>query len=80
MDTVSLQLLLKGDLSKFLEKLLSKIHLARARFLDRVTKRKRYGCLLKSDSTTDALPAILKLHRTNKRNTYGGVSFRYSYR
>ena len=36
--------------------------------------------LLKTDSTSDALPAILKIIRTNKGNTYGGVSFRSSYR
>ena len=36
--------------------------------------------LLKGDSTTDALPAILNIFRTNKGNTCGGVSFRYSYR
>ena len=35
--------------------------------------------LLKSDCTTDALPTILKNLGTNKGNTSGGVSFRYSY-
>ena len=34
--------------------------------------------LLKSDSTTDAVPAILKVLGTNKGNTCSGVSFRYS--
>ena len=33
--------------------------------------------LLKCDSTTDALPAILKFFRTNKGNTCGGINFRY---
>ena len=36
--------------------------------------------LLKCDSTTDALPAILKFLRTNEGNTCGGISFRLSYR
>ena len=36
--------------------------------------------LLKSDSTTDALPVILKIIGTNKGNICNGVSFRYSYR
>ena len=36
--------------------------------------------LLKSDCTTDALTAILKILGAYKGNTYGGVSFRYSYR
>ena len=36
--------------------------------------------LLKGDSTTDALSAILKILRTNKGNTCGGLSFPYRYR
>ena len=35
--------------------------------------------LPKCDSTTDALPAILKFFRTNKGNTCGGISFRHIY-
>ena len=35
--------------------------------------------LLKSDPTTGALPAILKILQTNKRNTCSEVSFRCSY-
>ena len=35
---------------------------------------------LKSDSTTDAFPAILKTLGTNKGNACGGVSFWYRYR
>ena len=37
-----------------------------------------FVALLKYSSTTDALPAILKILGTNKENTFGGVSFRYS--
>ena len=36
--------------------------------------------LLKCDSTTDALPAILKFFRKNKGNTCGGISFWHIYR
>ena len=36
--------------------------------------------LVKTDSTTDALPEILKILRTNKGNTCGGVRFWCSYR
>ena len=35
--------------------------------------------LLKSDPITGALPAILKILQTNKRNTCGEVSFWCSY-
>ena len=36
--------------------------------------------LLKSDWTTDALTAIFKILGACKGNTYGGVSFCYSYK
>ena len=36
--------------------------------------------LLKSDFTTDALTAISKILGACKRNTCGGVSFRYSHK
>ena len=36
--------------------------------------------LLKSDSTIDAHPAILKFLRKNKGNTCGGISSRHIYR
>ena len=49
-------------------------------FLTELQTAKDFAALLKSDSTIDALPPILKIHRANKVNTYGGVSFRYSYR
>ena len=35
-------------------------------FFDRVTKWRSFSYFTKSDSTTDALPAILKFLRTNK--------------
>ena len=36
--------------------------------------------LLKSDSTTDDLPDILKILGTSKENNYGGLAFRYNCR
>ena len=36
--------------------------------------------LPKDNSTTHALPVILKILQTNKGNTCGGLSFSYSYR
>ena len=36
--------------------------------------------LPKDNSTTHALPVILKILQTNKGNTCGGLSFWYSYR
>ena len=68
MYTVSLQLLVKGDFSKFLEELLFG------------TYRGSFCYFTKSDSTTDALPAILKNLQTNKGNTCGGLTFPYSHR
>ena len=67
MITVNLQLLLKGDFSKFLEKPLFGTYHARVRFFSTELQNAEVSLtLLKCDSTTDALPAILKFLRTNK--------------
>ena len=75
-----LQLLLKGEISKFLEKLLFGTYHARVRFLDRVAKRRSFCYLLKSDFITEAFQAILKFLRTNKGNNCARVSSRHRYR
>ena len=81
MNTVNLQLLLKGDFSKFLEKPLFGTYHARLSFFSTELQNIEVSLtLLKCDSTTDALPAILKFLRTNKGNTCGGISFQHSYR
>ena len=74
MYTVSLQLLGKGDFSKFLEEL--RFGTYRAELQDAEV----FVTLQKGYSTTDAVPAILKILRTNKGNTCGGLSFPYSHR
>ena len=80
MYTVSLQLLVKGDFSKFLEELLFETYRARVRFLGKIAKRRSFCYLPKADSTTEVLPAILKILRTNKGNTCDRLSFPYSHR
>ena len=82
LNTVNLQLLLKGDFSKFLGKaLFGTYHDARVRFFSAVLQNvKSFLSLLKCDSTKDAFPGILKFLRTNKGNTCGRISFRHSYR
>ena len=81
MYTVSLQLLLKGDLSKFLEELIFGTYRARVKgFLAELQNAEVSVTLPKSDSTTDALTAILRILQTNKDNTCGWLSFPYSYR
>ena len=79
MYTVSLQLLVKRDFSKFLEELLFGTCRVRVRFLGRIAKRGSFVTLPKCYSATDALPAILKILQTNIGNTCGGLSFPYSY-
>ena len=49
-------------------------------FLAELQNTEVFVTLLKSNSTTDALPSILKILGTNKGNTFDGVSFQYSYR
>ena len=72
MYTVSLQLLLKGDLSKFLEELIFGTYRARVKgFLAELQNAEVSVTLPKSDSTTDALTAILRILQTNKDNTCG---------
>ena len=82
LNSVNLQLLLKGDFSKFLGKaLFGTYHDARVRFFSAVLQNvKSFLSLLKCDSTKDAFPGILKFLRTNKGNTCGRISFRHSYR
>ena len=80
MYTISLQLLVKGDFSKFLEELLFGTYLALLGFSTELQNAEVFVTLLKGDSTTDALPAILKILRTSKGNTCGGLSFPYSHR
>ena len=66
LSTVTLQLLLKGDLSKFLEELLFGTYHALVRSLDRVAKPWSFCYFVKSDSTTDALQPILKFSKQTK--------------
>ena len=73
--------MLKGDFSKFLKKPFFGTYHARVRFfLAELQNLEVSLTLLKCDSTTDALPAILKFLRINKGNTCGGISFRHGYR
>ena len=44
-------------------------------FLTVLQNAEVFVTLLKSDSTTDALPAIFKILGTNKGNTCGGIVF-----
>ena len=70
--SVSLPLLLKGDFSK---------HTIHALNLPKVLQNTEASfMLLKSDSTTDALPEILKILGSSKGNIYGVLTFRYSCR
>ena len=61
MYTVGLELLLKGDFPKFLEELLLEHSIRVLDFSTELRTKKVSVILLKSDSTTDALPAILKI-------------------
>ena len=66
---------IKGDFSKFLESPFFGTYHARVRFfLTELQNLEVSLTLLKYDSTTDAVPAILKFPRTNKRNTYRRVA------
>ena len=70
--SVNLQLRLKGDFSKHTIHVLNlptELQNSEASFI-----------LLKSVSTTDALPEILKILGTSKGNIYGGLTFWYSCR
>ena len=81
LKTVNLQLLLKGDFSKFLEKPLFGTYHAHLRFFSTELQNGNVSLTLpKCDSTIDAFLAILKFLRTNKGNTSGGISFRHIYR
>ena len=42
-------------------------------------KAEFFVALIKSDSTTGTLPAVLKILGTSMGNVCGGVSFRYCY-
>ena len=65
---------IKGDFLKFLESPFFGIYHARVRFfLTELQNLEASLTLLKYDSTTDAVPAILKFPRTNKGNTYRWV-------
>ena len=65
---------IKGDFLKFLESPFFGIYHARVRFfLTELQNLEVSLTLLKYDSTTDAVPAILKFPRTNKGNTYRWV-------
>ena len=77
MHTVSLQLLIKGDFSKFLEELLFGTYRARLDFSVELQNAEVFDTLPKGYSTTEALPAFLKILRTNKGNICGGLSFTY---
>ena len=64
----------------FLEKPLFGTYNVRVRFFSTELQNAEVSLtLLKFDSTTDALPAILKFLRTNKGNFCGGISFWHSY-
>ena len=66
--------LLKGEFSKFLEKPFFGTYHARVSFFSTELQKLEVSLtLLKCDSTTDALPAILNFLRTNKGNTYRWV-------
>ena len=68
--SVSLQLRLKGDFSKYIIYVLNlptELQNSEASFT-----------LVKSVSTTDALPEMLKILGTSKGNIYGGLTFRCS--
>ena len=74
MYTVSLQLLLKGELSKFLEELRFGTYHARVKgFSAELQNAEVFVTLPKSDSTRDALPVILRIFLTKKGNTCGGL-------
>ena len=70
----------KRGLPKVLEELLLGAYHACVDFSIELKNADVSVTLLKSDSTRDALPAILKFLGTNKGNTRGGVCFLYSYR
>ena len=70
--SVSLQLRLKVDFSKHT------IHVLN--LPTELQNSKASLSLLKSDSTTDALPTILKILGTSRGNIYGGLTFWYSCR
>ena len=74
MYTVSLQSLLKGDFSK---NYFSEHHVHVSDFSTELQIAEVSATLLKSDSTIDALPRILKILGTIKVNNCGAVSFQY---
>ena len=74
--TVSLQLLLKGDLSKFLEELLFGTYHALVRFLDRVAKPWSFCYFVKKWFHHRRSPTNFKILETNLGNICSRMSFR----
>ena len=70
--SVSLQLRLKWDFSKHT------IHVLN--LPTELQKTEAFFILLKSDSTTDAVPEIFKIIGSSKGNIYGALTFRHSCR
>ena len=75
LSTVSLQLLLKGDFSKFLEELLFGTYHALLRFLDRVTKPQSFCYFIKKWFHHRRSPTNSKILETNKGNICSRISF-----